>query len=95
MPAVKYNIALQGDIMYHQQGPEFRSHLSDVVRHRDLELPVHEGLLWVRNQVVQHILEEKWDRRHLCVCACMSQLIHDEGQYHSLRNFHKSGKIVF
>lgn len=50
-------MALQGVV--HQENPDFLSHLSNVKHDRDLELPVHEGLIRVGNQVIQHILGEK------------------------------------
>lgn len=53
----------------HGQSRALLSHLGDVVHDRDLELPVHEGLLWVWNLVIQHILEKEKDTHVLHSCT--------------------------
>lgn len=43
-------------------------HLGNVVHDRDLELPVHEGLLWIGHLVIQHILKEDTGNTYSYVC---------------------------
>lgn len=40
------------------------THLCDVVHDGDLELQVHEALVWVRDLIVEDILKSGWKEVH-------------------------------
>lgn len=68
LPHHTCNMAPQSCLTCSSSAGEPPSHLGNVVHDRDLELPVHEGPLWVWDLVIQHVLEED---RGVRVCVCM------------------------